>query len=116
MPKVQTYSRTITNANILKVTVGTNGPCGGDSGHGGRVVFRLEDEASTDIRVRVIEPNGGNGGVEIILGGDAEAETFIEALEWAAKVLRAQQKLNDTMYAIDPNGNEVEDGGVVEVD
>lgn len=54
--------------------------------------------------------------MEIILGGDAEAETFIEALEWAAKVLRAQQKLNDTMYAIDPNGNEVEDGGVVEVD
>lgn len=69
------------NCNILGVKVATNGYCGGDSGHGSRTYLRLEDKAATDIDIRLI--NGGTG-VEIMLGGDTELETFIQALRWAA--------------------------------
>lgn len=67
--------------NILSVKVATNGYCGGDSGHGSRTYLRLEDKAATDIDIRLI--NDGTG-VEIMLGGDTELETFIQALRWAA--------------------------------
>ena len=78
----------ITSANILRVRAGTTGPCGGDSGHGCRTVFELEDASGTDIHVQVLDR-----GVRISLGGDCELETFIQALEWAAKSLRTQGKV-----------------------
>lgn len=82
----------ITSANILRVRAGTTGPCGGDSGHGCRTVFELEDASGTDIEVQVLDR-----GVRISLGGDCELETFIQALEWAAKSLRSQSRSPQTL-------------------
>ncbi len=94
MPKLTLHSKEIHNANILKVHVGTNCPHGGDRGHGGRTLFRLTDLGSTSMQCRV---NGGPlvdaSEVEIVLGGDAEHATFIEALEFASGVLRAQSDM-----------------------
>lgn len=73
-----------TSANILKATVATNGFQGGDSGHGSRTYFSLEDLGSTDMDVRVSSCK-----VEIMLGGDTELRTFIEALRWAADTLES---------------------------
>lgn len=87
----------INSANILKVTVGSTGYRGGDTGHGGRTYFALEDLGSTDMRVRVkkgewIDMMSGidEGPVEIAFGGDRELSTFIEALETAVRVLKEQ--------------------------
>jgi hypothetical protein len=83
---------TFESLNIITVHTGTNCPAGGDSGHGGRTVFGITNHASTDLRVGV---NGETtievSAVEIVLGGDTECETFIQALEYALNVLRAQQ-------------------------
>lgn len=83
------------SANILKVTVGSTGYRGGDTGHGGRTYFALEDLGSTDMRVRVnkgewVEMMSARGPVEIAFGGDCELSTFIEALETAVRVLKEQ--------------------------
>lgn len=77
------------NCNILGVKVATNGYCGGDSSHGSRTYFRLEDLSSTDINVRLLKDKTG---VEVMLGGDAELETFIQALRWAADNLEEMAK------------------------
>ena len=79
----------IVNCNILGVKVATNGYCGGDSGHGSRTYFKLEDLASTDINIRLLKDKKG---VEMMLGGDAELETFIQALRWAADNLEEMAK------------------------
>lgn len=54
-------------------------------------MFRLTDLASTDMRVSV---NGGPlnsvDRFEVMLGGDCEARSFIEALEFAVRILRGQ--------------------------
>ena len=70
------------SANILEATVATNGYQGGDSGHGSRTYLCLKDLAGTDIDARVSERK-----IEIMLGGDTELETFIDALRWAADTL-----------------------------
>ena len=99
----------ITSANILSVEAGTNGFHGGDSGHGSRTHFAIEDLASTDMRISFHADKcvGGKletdetgllvhgvdlhcSRIEIDLGGDCELETFIQALEFAAKTLRQQ--------------------------
>lgn len=91
MNKISIHSNEIHSFNIIKVEAGTNCPKGGDSGHGGRTVFRLTDLGGTDMRVSL---NGGPmksvDKVEILLGGDCEAECFIEALEFAVRILRGQ--------------------------
>lgn len=75
------------SANILEATVATNGYQGGDSGHGSRTYFCLEDLGGTDMDARVSDSK-----VEIMLGGDTELETFIEALRWAADRLEQMSK------------------------
>lgn len=80
-------SEQFTSANILKATVATNGYQGGDSGHGSRTYFSLEDLASTDMDIRA-----GRGKVEIMLGGDCEFQTFIDSLRWAADKLEEMSK------------------------
>lgn len=70
------------SANIMEVTVATNGLQGGDSGNGSRTYFSLEDLASTDMDIRT-----SGRKLEIMLGGDTELQTFIEALRWAANTL-----------------------------
>ena len=44
--ELTTYTRDVVSANILEVEAGTTGYQGGDSGHGGRTYFRIEDAAS----------------------------------------------------------------------
>ena len=91
---IPTVKTEIISANILEVEVGTNGPQGGDSGHGCRTYFKLQDHSSTDMRVRI---NNGEwvglmseGPVEIAFGGDCELYAFIEALDFAVKTLKKQ--------------------------
>lgn len=86
------------SCNILEVEVGTTGYMGGDTGHGGRTYLRIKDLASTDLRCRVISEGRMNrfdkaaevSQIEVILGGDTEMETFIEALDFAVKTLKQQ--------------------------
>jgi len=89
---VETWKREITHCNILEIEAGTTGFQGGDTGHGGRTYLRLKDLGSTDIKANVVKDNYGCTEVTIELGGDAELETFIEALEFAVKVLKEQSK------------------------
>ena len=85
---VETWEREIYDANILSVEVGTNGYCGGDTGHGGRTYIRITDKGGTDISARVIKDKyGDTSGIEIALGGDAELSTIIEAFEFITMVL-----------------------------
>lgn len=89
-----TKIKEFTSANILKVEVGTTGYMGGDSGHGGRTYFSLTDEASTDIGIVVDgkEEYEHVDKLEIVLGGDTELATFIQALEFAVKELKDRSK------------------------
>lgn len=82
---ITTFQQEIVHANILEVEVGTNGPHGGDTGNGGRSYFRLTDLGGTDMTVST---NERGDSVEIELGGDAELYTFIQALEFAVKILK----------------------------
>ena len=89
--KITTYSREITSANILEIEAGTTGYMGGDSGHGGRTYFRIEDTGGTDIQVHPIGRYADEG-FEVILGGDCELETMIRALRFIAKVLEEESQ------------------------
>lgn len=95
MITVPIASANFESLNSITVHAGTTCPAGGDSGHGGRTVFGITNDASTDLRV------GVNGtvptevdSVEIVLGGDTECETFIQALEHALEILKAQATAN----------------------
>lgn len=90
--EIKTFSRDIINANILEVEAGTTGYMGGDSGSGSRTYFRIKDLASTDIRVSVIDNHGSScdGGFEVVLGGDSELTTIIQALKFIVKVLEEE--------------------------
>ena len=92
-----TYNEEITSACIMEVEAGTNGYKGGDTGHGSRTYFRIEDLGGTDITVNKIPNNhGGNGGLEVILGGDCELQSMIEALKFITQVL--EDGANDRNY------------------
>lgn len=102
--EVMTNLEDFESCNIIQVEAGTTGFEGGDSGHGCRTYFKIEDKASTDMRCRVIS-NGkvydfsevcGASQIEIMFGGDTELETFICALEFAADTLRKQAEYGDT--------------------
>ena len=73
--------------NTLTVTVGTNGYQGGDSGHGGRTYISIEDTGCTDLNARATINSHDQTKVEIMLGGDSELDSIIEALRWAADKL-----------------------------
>ena len=77
--ELTTYTRDVVSANILEVEAGTTGYQGGDSGHGGRTYFRIEDAASTDMEVRSYVNKYGSPGFEVILGCDCELETTMRA-------------------------------------
>lgn len=91
--EISTYSREINNANVLEVEAGTTGFMGGDSGHGCRTYFRIEDACSTDMKVNSYTNKYGNAGFEVTLGGDCELETVIRALKFITKVL--EEESND---------------------
>lgn len=83
---VTTYTRDIISANLLEVEAGTNGYHGGDSGHGSRSYFRIENQGGTDIRVKPLGCHGEEG-FEVIIGGDCELETMITALKFITQAL-----------------------------
>ena len=86
--EIQTFSREVVSCNLLKVEAGTNGFHGGDTGAGSRTYIRIQNEGGTDLGARVLlDSLSYVDGVEIVLGGDAELSTMIEALKFATKVL-----------------------------
>lgn len=85
--KITTYTRDVLGANDLEVEAGTNGYQGGDSGHGCRTYFRIQNAGSTNIEIRSIYGRPDAEGLEVILGGDGELETIIRALKFITKVL-----------------------------
>lgn len=90
--EITTYSRDFVSCNILEVEAGTTGYCGGDTGHGGRTYFRIQDSASTDMEIRTFVDKHGCNGFEVFLGGDCELETTIRALKFITKVLEDESK------------------------
>ena len=66
--------------NTLGITVATNGYQGGDSGHGDRTYICFEDLCSTYIDVVVTYGVDTNAKEEIMLGGDSELDSMIDAL------------------------------------
>lgn len=90
--EITTYTRDVVSANILQVEAGTTGYKGGDTGHGGRTYFRIQDEASTDIGVKPILSKYGCDGFEVTLGGDCELDTMIRALKFITKVLEEESE------------------------
>jgi len=80
-------SQEFVSANIIRISVSTNTPPGGDSGHGGRTIFKFEDLGGTDWELTELE-----NGFILTLGGDCEADTFIQGLLFAAAELLSQQR------------------------
>lgn len=81
--EVKTAKR-IQNANVISAQVGTNTPMRGDAGHEGHTIFELKNLASTSWQITIdnknpIEPNR----IKLELFGDTEANTFIEAIDFA---------------------------------
>ena len=96
--KITTYSRDIVSCNILEVEAGTTGYRGGDTGHGGRTYFRIQDAACTDMEIHSYTTRCGSNGFEVCLGGDCELETMIRALKFITKVLEDESKECGTSY------------------
>jgi hypothetical protein len=90
--EITTYTRDVVSANILQVEAGTTGYKGGDTEHGGRTYFRIQDEASTDMDAKPIITRYGCDGFEVTLGGDCELETMIRALKFITKVLEDESE------------------------
>ncbi len=65
---------------------------GGDTGHGGRTYFRIQDAACTDMEIHSYTTRCGSNGFEVCLGGDCELETMIRALKFITKVLEEESK------------------------
>jgi hypothetical protein len=88
--KLKTFRTEFVRENILGVEIGTTGYKGGDSGYGGRTYFALRDFGSTDMRVRVnaVDQIQETNSMEIVFGGDAELNSFIDALEFALHCLK----------------------------
>jgi hypothetical protein len=83
----------ICSANCLRVEVETNCPVGGDGGAGGVTRLRITDLGGTGLKVEVNyrgrrrDSSGDAEGLALVLHGDSECETLIQALEWAAQAL-----------------------------
>ena len=90
--EITTYTRDVVSANILEVEAGTTGFMGGDTGHGGRTYFRIQDEGSTDMKINTYVDRYGCRGFEVFLGGDCELETTISALKFITKVLEEESQ------------------------
>ena len=80
-------SQEIVGANIIRISVSTNIPQGGDSGHGGKTIFKFEDLGNTVWELTKLE-----NGFILTLGGDSEADTFIQGLLFAVSELVSQQR------------------------
>ena len=91
---INTASKLIGGINQLHVEAGTNGPKGGDSGHGCRTFIRIAEAGGTDWGVTVEGGQEEDGvfdspsAIEITLGGDSELDTMIRALEFVLAALK----------------------------
>lgn len=96
--EIELHEKEIVSCNTIKVSVGTTGKKGGDSGWGGRTILSIEDLGSSDLRCNVHGYEKDNSyptmceyeeadHIEIILGGDCELETFYTALKFAVEEL-----------------------------
>lgn len=93
--EIKTHKEEIASCNILEVEVGTTGHMGGDTGHGGRTYFKIDDIASTDMRCRVYSSGEEHefdyvDRIELSFGGDSELDTFCEALRIGYEVLKKE--------------------------
>ncbi len=79
---------TFTDLCILKATIETNVPQGGDAGHGGQTRFALWDEGGFAFGKR----HEQNDSVQVEVLGDVEAHILADSLIWAGKHLRAMIK------------------------
>ncbi|MES5819089.1 hypothetical protein [Streptomyces sp. RG80] len=73
----------------LKVEVSTNGPQGGDAGHGGWLEITLTNLTMMDMG----DESGYRDRLVIKAGGDFEMALLASGLEWAGRELR---RLTDT--------------------
>lgn len=92
---VETFSKEIVSACLLKVEAGTNGYQGGDSGHGSRTYISFEDQGGTDIRVQVEGLHNDADKITLVFGGDCELSSIIKALKFVVNVLEDQIKGNE---------------------
>lgn len=83
-----------TDACIISLVVETTGQCGGDAGHGGQTMVRIEDSGSACLGACIETPRGGRmmdddpHAVELWAYGDAELRQLAQALEDAGRFLR----------------------------
>jgi len=89
--EIKTLSKEFCSANVISAKVGTNTPMGGDASHGGHTIFELKDLAGTEWYITVDGEEFKPTTIKLELYGDTEADTFIEALEFAFETLKKQQ-------------------------
>lgn len=88
-----TKSKEFWGCNMLDVDVGSNCPCGGDAGHGGRTHLKITDNGNTGWNVTITESNGEESyfyqpkSIALEFLGDSENITFIQILDFALKEL-----------------------------
>lgn len=68
--------------NTLEVEAGTTGYMGGGTKHGCRTYLRVVDRGNSDMRVSKFQ-----NGFSIMLGGDSELDTILQALKFMVKTL-----------------------------
>jgi hypothetical protein len=85
---MRTSHKEIVSANILGVTVGTTGKKGGDASYGCETFVEIKNLGATSMEIETFPE-----GVKVILRGDSELDTMIEALEFAGAELRKQRDL-----------------------
>lgn len=94
-------NQSYTDACIISLIVETTGQCGGDAGHGGETMVRIEDsgaaclgaciETHRGARLRDDDPRA----VELWAYGDAELRQLAQALEDAGRFLRRVCAMRD---------------------
>ena len=76
------------------VSISTNCPRGGDTGHGGISKFELSTTCSVPFVVRVNGKPVEADSVEIEVTGDWEASDLAQCLGWAGRALAEKQRTN----------------------
>ncbi|MGA5262635.1 hypothetical protein ACPCI0_20710 [Streptomyces griseoincarnatus] len=84
MSEVRRAGAEFHNGAILGVEVSTNGPQGGDAGHGGWVEIVLTNLAMMDLG----DESGNKERLIVKAGGDMEMALLASGLEWAGQELR----------------------------
>ncbi len=88
---VPLHRETFRGENAVEVVVGTNVPRGGSAKHGGQTVVILHDVGDTAVEAaRVMTQADRPCGIVLVVGGDSEARTLADALEFAAHTIKRQ--------------------------